>query len=200
MAEPVGRVAALAHLDLVHRPMRPDAPLRLGERPFTSKVELRGRPEVATLAGAALGFELPREVGASSFGEGAHVLMLGPDQWWITAEPGFEQAIVDVLEEALADVAHAVVDISERLTVLWIEGEQARAVLAAGCPLDLHPRVFRPGRCASSHLGKVAITIHYVAGNEARPFFDLYINRSLADYAWRFLELAAREHGYTIVP
>lgn len=200
MADASRRIAALAHLDLAHRPMQPGSSLRLGERPFTSKVELRGGPEAVGLAGAALGFELPREVGATSFGEGAHVLMLGPDQWWITAEPGFEQAIVDALEEALAEVPHAVVDISERLTVLWIEGEQARAVLAAGCPLDLHPRVFRPGRCASSHLGKVAITIHHVAGNEARPFFDLYINRSLADYAWRFLELAAREHGFTIVP
>lgn len=200
MAEPAGRIAALAHLDLAHRPMQPDAPLRLGERPFTSKVELRGRAEVATLAGTALGFELPREVGATSFGEGAHVLMLGPDQWWVTAEPGFEQAIVDVLEDALAQVPHAVVDISERLTVLWIEGAPAGAVLAAGCPLDLHPRSFRPGRCASSHLGKVPVTIHYVAGNEARPFFDLYVNRTFAEYAWRFLELAAREHGYTIIP
>jgi sarcosine oxidase subunit gamma len=39
-------------------------------------------------------------------------------------------------------------------TTLHLHGSHVRDVLAKGCPIDFHPRVFGIGQCAQSHLGK----------------------------------------------
>lgn len=193
------RIAALSHLNLRDRTSTKGAAVRMGERPFRAKVGLRGGADVAAKAAEILGFPLPAGVGEATTGNGANAFWVGPDDWIIVADPGREEEIAAALREGLAGLHHAVIDISERMTTLWLEGGPIREVIAAGCPLDLHPRVFKPGMVLQSHLGKCNVIIHYVAGNDERPFFDLYTNRSFADYLWKYLENAAREFGYEIV-
>ena len=72
-------------------------------------------------------------------------------------------------------------------TVLEISGAQAREALARGCPLDLHPRVFKTGQCAQSHFFKTAIVLA-PTGDER---MDLVVRRSFADYFCRILLDAA---------
>ena len=84
-------------------------------------------------------------------------------------------------------------EVGESLACLHIAGPKARDVIAKGCPLDLHPRVFGGvGHCAQSHLAKTTVILHQVSET---PGFDLYTRRSFSDYLWRWLEDAGREYG-----
>jgi sarcosine oxidase subunit gamma len=105
------------------------------------------------------------------------------------------------LRAALAEQRCAVTDVSESRTCIHVRGPRARDLLAKGCPLDLHPRVFGPGRCAGTLMAKAGVTLHQVAGDDAPdgPAYDLYTTRSFADYLWRWLEDAAREYGLAVL-
>ena len=77
------------------------------------------------------------------------------------------------------------------------EAEAAvRATLAAGCPLDCHPRALPPGRAAATLFGKLAITLEARTAEADRLFVELQVERSLAPHLLRHLALAAREFGF----
>ena len=199
------RQSALAHLGLVARaesthaqPERGAAGVAMGERPPLSIVDLRIRDaEAAALAAveATLGFALPLDANKVAGTEATAALWLGPDEWWVVTAVE-DPAVAHRLAEALADHAAAVTDLSESRACIRVSGPRARDLLAKGCSLDLHPRVFSPGCCAQSHLAKAQVVLHQVSG---APAFDLYVLRSFADYLWAWLEDAAREYGLTIV-
>ena len=87
----------------------------------------------------------------------------------------------------------AITDVTDGRVAFRVAGPSARDVLAKGCPLDLHPRAFPPGRCAQSLLAKASVLIHLVDdGPERGPSFDVYVARSFADYLWTWLEDAGR--------
>jgi sarcosine oxidase, subunit gamma len=68
-------------------------------------------------------------------------------------------------------------------------------VLAAGCPLDLHPGVFTPGSATRTLLGKAAVILWRLDGAPSYrpPSYRLECARSYAPYVESFLDLAARE-------
>jgi sarcosine oxidase subunit gamma len=194
------RQSALAHLGLVARaqPGRGEAAVAMAERPPLSIVDLRIRgAETAALAAVevTLGFALPLEANRAAGTEDAAAFWLGPDEWWVVVSAEVP-AVDDRLAEALAGHSAAVTDLSESRACIRVSGPSARDLLAKGCPLDLHPRGFSPGRCAQSHLAKAQVVLHQVSDE---PAFDLYVLRSFADYLWAWLEDAAREYGLAIV-
>ena len=193
------RIAGTSHLAIFERPHMRGSVLRLAERPHRAKIGLRGGADVAAAAGEVLGCTLPSAVGQTGSAAGLTVFWIGPDDWIVVAEPSREANLVRSLREACQGLHHAVIDLSERMTTIGLEGHHLRDVLAAGCPLDLHPRVFTAGMVLQSHLGKANVILHYVSGPPDRPFVDLYTNRSFAAYVWKYLEAAAREFGYEIV-
>ena len=65
----------------------------------------------------------------------------GPERWLAISS---DRAIAARLSGELGRLA-AICDQSDALAILRIAGPEARAVLAKGCPIDLHPRAFRPG-------------------------------------------------------
>ncbi|WP_279607481.1 sarcosine oxidase subunit gamma, partial [Burkholderia ambifaria] len=91
------------------------------------------------------------------------------------------------LAPALVGLYAAAVDIGSGYTVLEISGERVRDVLARGCPLDLHPRLFGVGQCAQSHYFKASLTL-LPTGEQS---YDLVIRRSFADYFCRIMLDAA---------
>jgi sarcosine oxidase subunit gamma len=194
------RQSALAHLGLVARaqPERGDAGVAMGERPPLTIVDLRIRDaEAAALAAVegVLGYALPLEANRVAGTDGAVALWLGPDEWWVITAVE-DPALADRLSAALADHPAAVTDLSESRACIRVSGPRARDLLAKGCSLDLHPRVFSPGHCAQSHLAKAQVVLHQVS---EEPAFDLYVLRSFADYLWAWLEDAAGEYGLAVV-
>ncbi len=74
-------------------------------------------------------------------------------------------------------------------------GGGSREALAKLCPIDLHPRAFKPGDCFRSDLARHVVLVHAL---DQRPTFDLYVPRSTAVSFWDCLSDAAREYGYRV--
>ena len=124
------------------------------------------------------------------------MLWVGPDEWlFVTPERRLDR-IERALRDALEGQHTALTDVSHSRAVVVLSGPYAREVLAKGCTLDLHPRVFGPGRCAQSRLAKCQALIHQTTD---APEFEIHVQRSFAQYAWTWLEDAGQEFGVRIV-
>ena len=160
---------------------------RIVERPGLGQVNLRGDGAYLGFRQAvekALGLTLP-EAGHTSTAGTVTVLWLGPDEWLVVGEDGGD-ALVDLLCQALKGVDAAVTDVSDARAVIRLSGSRVRDVLAKGCTLDLHHRVFGPGQVAQSTLAKADVILFHVTGNDLA--FDIHVGRSFAEYLWRWLE------------
>ncbi|MGJ6963731.1 sarcosine oxidase subunit gamma [Streptosporangium sp. G11] len=194
---PSGRLSPLARLEPVSSP-----DLGITELPFLTQVDLRVEPGSGTAAdiALALGVPLPTEPGTSaSTGAGApssgtsasdtRVLWLGPDEWLVVGPLG--DTGLEARLRAAAGVGHAAVtDVSAQRTVLLVTGPKARDLLSHGCPLDLHPRAFGPGRCAQTTLARAQVVLF--AGEDGA--FHIFVRSSFADYLAAWLLDAAGEY------
>ena len=199
MADRPARESPLAHLDRTARGMADAgaAGVLLCERPFRGQINLRGDPDDLRFRAAletALGIAPPFEPNTSTAGHGLVVLWLGPDEW-LVATPGDGGEVAGALSAGLAGRPGALIEVGEARTVIGIGGRNAREVLMKGCGLDLHPRVFGPGRCAQSTLARAQVILHQT---DAAPAFDVYVHRSFAAYLWLWLEDAAEEYGFAV--
>lgn len=181
----------------------PQAGLRLAELPHTAKLILRGERAVDAFrhaTAAVVGTEPPPGPEAWIGRDGTAILGLGPDEWLIIGPPGAEARLEPALRRALGEAGlriAAVTDVTEAYTVIAASGPRLREVLAKGCPLDLHPRVVRPGFVGQSLLGPVDIILHLIADQESGgdPLVHLYVRRSFAAFLWEWLADAGLEHG-----
>lgn len=172
--------------------------VRLAEWPFLTMVNLRVAPEsdAADRIGKTLGAPLPRQCGHTA-ATGPHtVLWLGPDEWLVVSRSD-GHAVATELREALAGDPGSVVDLSANRTTLELSGPAARQVLEKGCPLDLHPRAFGPGRAVSTTVGPVAALLWQV---DDAPTYRLLPRSSFADYLARWLIDAMSEYRAPKVP
>jgi sarcosine oxidase subunit gamma len=191
MAERATRQPAIAPAAL-----RPRG-VRLAERTGLGKIDLRGDPAeraFMTGVGRVLDLLLPTEPDTSATKGSITALWQGPDQWLLTCPADDVALFINSLREALADSHSALTDLTDGRIALTLAGPSARDVLAKGCPLDLHPKSFEPGRCAQSLLAKASVLLHLRADDT----FDLYVARSFAHYLWTWLEDAGREYGVQI--
>jgi heterotetrameric sarcosine oxidase gamma subunit len=112
----------------------------------------------------------------------------GPERWLAVSA---ERGVAGRLAEELKGLA-AVSDQSDARAVLRLSGPKAREILAKGCPIDLHPRAFRPGDTALTVIAHVGVQIWQV---DDAPTFDLLVARSVAASFWRWLSRSAEEFG-----
>jgi sarcosine oxidase subunit gamma len=119
------------------------------------------------------------------------VLWLGPDEWLVVGPPGSEAGTLETLVRAVAD-GGAAVDLTCNRAVLEVAGPAARDVLATACPLDLHPRVFGPARCAGTLLGKAQVIVEQTTDE---PCFRLFVRPSFLAYAVDWLVAGAEGAG-----
>lgn len=196
MAEDYLRQSPLAHLGLARRAReaRGEAGVAMAERPFPAILNLRARgstPEPWQAIETALGFALPREPNRAAGKDRVVALWLGPDEWWLIGPPADQG-----LGKTLSELGCTLTEVGDSRTCIRISGPRARALIAKGCPLDLHPRVFGPGHCAQSLLAEADIVLHQVS---PAPAYDIYVARSFAEYLWLWLEDAAREYVLAVV-
>ncbi|HEX3788435.1 MAG TPA: sarcosine oxidase subunit gamma family protein [Pseudonocardiaceae bacterium] len=145
--------------------------LSLGELPFLTMVNVRVRPgELDVPAGSA-----------RTVGEWA-VLWLGPDERLVVGPAAGSTDLVGGLPT---------VDVSASRTTLTVAGVAARELLATGCPLDLHPRVFGPGSVAQSTVGRAQVILWQTTD---LPVYRLLVRASFAGYLADWLTDAAVEH------
>jgi sarcosine oxidase subunit gamma len=108
-----------------------DGPVSITEVPFLTQLNVRGDLS-----------SWPAEPDRT-------VLRLGPDEWLVLAPP-FTTVEID---------GASVVDVSAQRTTLDLEGPRVRELLAFGCSLDLHPRVFAIGDNAQTTLAHAPVIL-----------------------------------------
>ncbi len=200
MSEPFAAESPLAEFFGSTRPPVPDEPSGavLTERPPHGQLNLRGDPaRPAFLDGVrrALGFDLPLDPNTTADADDLAALWLGPDEWLILTPADRAEEVAGRLRAEFRAEFTAITDVSAASAVIRLTGPRVRDVLAAGCPLDLHPRAFHVGRCAQTILAKATATIVQV---DDAPTFDLFVRRSFADYVARWLEDAGREFDLVV--
>ncbi len=164
---------------------------RIEEKPFNGYINLRGKSDNTGFSAGVLkvlGIEAPTEANTVIDAGDNRIYWLGPDEWLIVTPAGQQDRLKSDLLAALKGVFSSVVDNSSGLTMIHVTGENAAALLATDCPLDLHPREFKPGQCAQTRLAKAGMTISPLADASG---FEVIIRRSFADYLLLWLQDAA---------
>lgn len=137
------------------------------------QIGLRLRPPFpAYLAG----LPMPLVPNRAAVMRAVRVLWLGPDEWLVTAD-GDAPDLLPRLVRAAGRRRTSVTDLSAGRVILEIAGSSARALVAAGCGLDLHPRTFAPGHCAQTLLARVPVILDQL---DDTPRFRLLVCRSYA--------------------
>jgi heterotetrameric sarcosine oxidase gamma subunit len=146
--------------------------------------------ELVRLLSASHGIDLPaRPVVAG--GRAFDLVWAGPEQWLAVSD---DWSIARRLADELAGLA-SVADQSDARAVLRIGGPRARAVLAKGCPLDLHPRAFGPGDTAVTAIAHVGVQLWQL---DDAPTYELAVPRSMAKSFWTWLSASAAEFGLAV--
>jgi sarcosine oxidase subunit gamma len=108
---------------------------------------------------------------------------LGPDEWLVVGPEPSRAETLSALERAVGREG-AAVDLSSGRSLFELRGPSARDVLASCCALDLHPRVFAPGHCASTLVAKAPLLLAQI---DETPAFRLFVRPSLASYVVSWL-------------
>ena len=111
------------------------------------------------------------------------VVWLGPDHFAVQREDTAE--LLPDLAPVLGAFA-ALIDVTDARAVLRLSGPQARGILAALLPIDLHPRAFGPGHAATTVAAHLTVQVRQIEADT----YDLAVSRSFAGSLWRALELA----------
>lgn len=159
--------------------------VRIAEVAFGSMVNLRSA-DPASVAGV-LGAPPPCTPNTVLRAGLRDLLWLGPDEWLVVGPDGDAAGLVGSLRGALGPGRGSAVDVSAHRTTLELSGERARGVLEHGCPVDLHPRAFSPGRCAQTLLARSRVILWQTADTGYR----LLVRPSYAGYLVAWLTDAA---------
>jgi sarcosine oxidase, subunit gamma len=167
--------------------------VRIVPEHFVAMIDLRLDPSGAAAADVSryLGVALPTTPSTWVETDTVRVIWLGPDEWLVTSPSRTPQALESGLRDAV-DGRGAVVDVSAQRTTLWLAGEHARDVLAAGCSIDLHPRVFGRGAAAQTLLGLSSVVL--IALDDSGTSYHVLVRASFAQYLASWLLDAAVEY------
>ncbi len=164
-----------------------ELPAGLRELPFLTHLDVRLDPsdEGARAAVQSVVGELPLEPNTFTGGTEGAVLWLGPDEWLLVGPPDGAAALEGQLRKALGEAALSValIDVSANRTTIELTAPRARRAIESGCPIDLHPRAFGPGRCAQTLVARANVILQQL---DDRPTYRLYVRPSFAAYlaAW----------------
>ena len=171
--------------------------VELTELTFQGHLNLRGQPDNNAFCRAVLeliGVDLlSLKTNTFVLSGDLKVYWLGPDEWLIVTPPDQQLELKNKLEQALQNIFSSVTDISSGQTMLNISGPNARSLIEKGCTIDLHPRQFKKGDCAQTHLSKATVLLSVI---DAPTEFEIIIRRSFADYLGLWLLDSSSEFMY----
>ena len=140
----------------------------------------------------ALGLLWPRSAGEVARGQ-VSILCIGPTDWLVLAPDHNRIALCDELNDTFARSTYRATDVSDALARIQVEGDDARALLAKGCSLDLHADRFPPLRSARTRFAGMPVVI-YCAQTST---FECIVARSYRDYLLTWLADAGSEFDIT---
>jgi sarcosine oxidase subunit gamma len=151
--------------------------------PFLAQFDVRAEHPFPNLPARGRQIALPLEPNTIAVAGDIRVLWLGPDEWLVVAPSEELNDLERDLRARFQGPAAAVVDVSGLRTVIELAGPRAREVLMKGCPIDLHPGVFGPGRCARTLLARAQVILLPI-GEDA---YWTFVQSSFASYLAEWL-------------
>lgn len=153
-------------------------------RPLEGWISLQAEASLLEVIEAASGIRLPRAVGTVARDAAPEAFRTGPDDCLLRFGLAQEADMLARLRKA-AGGAHATVTLVSDASVGFdVTGDDAAAVLAQGCPLDLDS--LTADACARTLLGRVPMLVVRIEGG-----FALWVERSHASHVQAWLEAAA---------
>lgn len=121
---------------------------------------------------------------------------LGPDEWLLTSTAETPEELEARVRAAVVPLGGSAADVSAQRITLRLTGSRVRDVLARGCAIDLHPRVFNRGRSAQTTLGLAGVVL--LALSDTGDDYLVLVRSSFAGYLADWLLDAALE--FTVQP
>jgi sarcosine oxidase subunit gamma len=164
--------------------------------PFVAMVDVRlgtADPEVAARREAAtrLGVDLPAVPNSWVPAGGGRAVWLGPGEWLLTSTTEAPEELEARVRAAVLPLGGAAADVSAQRIGLRLTGPRARGVLAKGCSIDLHPRVFGQGSSVQTTLAQAGVVL--LALSAAGDDYLMFVRSSFAGYLADWLLDAALE-------
>lgn len=137
--------------------------VEIGEFALLQVAPWRGASAPLAAALQTAGWQLPA-LGEAWFGPQRMSIAVRPQRWLLLDFSGAADgataggALRDMLAPVTGD-AGALVELSAAHRVWSWSGEDARAKLAAGCRLDLHPQSFPVGRAAATLIAQLNVLL-----------------------------------------
>lgn len=142
---------------------------------------------------AAYDFPLPG-IGESTAKNGLALHWCGAEQYFAIADRKADCELYRELKSRLEGLASCS-DQSHGRVIIRVSGPKARALLAKGTPIDLHPSAFGPGKSAMTQMAHVGV--HLV--QTAEDTFELSVFRGFSENFWEWLTEQAEEYGYQVL-
>ncbi len=182
---------------LAHRSDRNEAvglSIRMREIGDRAMIDLRGlTSDRRFMAGVqdVIGVPLPKNPRTSVTAGDLAVLWTSIDQWLITAQRARATPLADALREKLQASHCLITDMSDARSIFRLQGDNVREVLNKGTSVDFTSGELGAGVVRRILFAQVAAMVHAVS--EGPDVIDLYVFRSYADHAWRYLLATAKE-------
>jgi sarcosine oxidase subunit gamma len=155
--------------------------------PFVAMVDVRLGAEAA----ARLDVDLPAVPNTWVPVGAGRAVWLGPDEWLLISTTEAPDELEALVRAVILPLGGAAADVSAQRIGVRLTGPRARDVLAKGCSIDLHPRVFRHGSSAQTTLGMAGIIL--LALSDAGDDYVILVRSSFAGYLADWLLDAALE-------
>ena len=158
--------------------------------PFVATVDVRlGDPA------AWPGVDLPTAPNTWVPTAAGYAVWLGPDEWLLTSTAEAPGELEARVRAAVVPLGGSAADVSAQRIGLRLTGARVRDVLAKGCSIDLHPRVFGRGRSAQTTLGQAGVVL--LALSDRGDDHVVLVRSSFAGYLADWLLDAALEFTAT---
>jgi sarcosine oxidase, subunit gamma len=162
--------------------------------PFVAMVDVR-LGTVSPEARTRLGVDLPTIANTWVPADGGRAAWLGPDEWLLSSITETPEQLEARVRAAVLPLGGSATDVSAQRIGLWLTGARVRDVLARGCSIDLHPRVFGRGSSAQTMLGQAGVVL--LGLSDAGDDYVVLVRSSFAGYLADWLLDAALEFSTT---
>lgn len=151
------------------------------------------RIKKADLAGVKKlsGLKFPSKIGKTDITAGQSILCLGPDEWFIVAEPKKATKLTKAFAKIEKDYVVSITDISHRNIGFGIMGLNAVKTINVGCSLDLSLGAFPIGKTTRTVFESASIVLTRISETE----FIIECWRSFAPYLRDFFVRIVQTNG-----
>ena len=162
----------------------------IAAEPFVAMVDVR-LGAATREASAALGVDLPTAPNTWVPAGTGRAVWLGPDEWMLTSTTETPEDLEARVRAAVLPLGGSATEVSAQRIGVRLTGARVRDVLAKGCSIDLHPRVFGRGSSAQTTLGQAGVVL--LALSDAGDDYAVLVRSSFAGYLADWLLDAALE-------